>query len=72
MTASCPQRPREQAHEQDFDRVPTYFSHANSAGRAAHFKTKWISTVYDRILCILNVSKTDFKICLSKSLKVTS
>ena len=39
--------------------------------RAAHFKTEWISIVYDRILSILNVSKTDFKICLTKSLKVT-
>ena len=39
--------------------------------RAAHFKTGSIFIVYNRILRILNVSKIDFKISVTKSLKRT-
>ena len=44
---------------------------AGHVSRAAHFKTESIFLVYDRILSILNVSKTDFKISLIESLKRT-
>ena len=39
--------------------------------RAAHFKTGSIFIVYNRILRILNVSKIDFKISVTKSLNRT-